>query len=100
MGIHLPFSGAGKLIYRVGARPFCHMTCARRQPRHHRETIDRVRVSADVKVFWTGSALDPVVDKSVFTMPTVPISYSPDEDRVKSGFGGEHAESNQRLMYT
>ena len=27
-------------------------------------------------------------------------SYNPDEDRVKSGFEGEHAESNHRLMYT
>lgn len=27
-------------------------------------------------------------------------SYSPEEDRVKSGFEGEHAESNHRLMYT
>jgi hypothetical protein len=68
--------------------------------RSSQRTADRVRAAADVKVLWTGSALDPVVDKSVFAMPTVPISYSPDEDRVKSGFEGEHAESNQRLMYT
>ena len=31
---------------------------------------------------------------------TVRTSYTPDEDRVKSGFEGEHAESNHRLMYT
>jgi len=27
-------------------------------------------------------------------------SYFADEDLVKSGFGGEHTESNHRLMYT
>jgi hypothetical protein len=29
-----------------------------------------------------------------------PDHYFTDEDLVKSGFGGEHIESNHRLMYT
>jgi hypothetical protein len=26
--------------------------------------------------------------------------YCPDDDLMKSGFAGEHADSSQRLMYT
>jgi hypothetical protein len=42
----------------------------------------------------------PQLQKLALHAPTFRRSYSADEDRVKSGLEGEHAESNHRLMYT